>query len=289
MGREKPPRRKKGRRAERAPRSATTGAATPARKIEFPFTEGPVPEAFVDAVEDLRLFAEGFDLEVEDHQAEQLARYSQRLAEANQVMNLTRVDDPEGIATRHLADGLVHSVCLGERNRGRLLDLGTGPGLPSVPIAVLRPGWQVTALDATRKKIAFVQAVGAELGLDNLHPIAGRAEELGHDPAHRAKYSAVVARAVARLTVLLEYAIPFLEPDGFFFAAKGRRADEEVEDAERAFEELGCALVSRETYPTPDPESEFVMLVIQKLGRTPKQYPRHPSRIKSAPLDPITV
>lgn len=266
------------------------GASMPHRPVDFPFQEGPVPEEFVQAVADLGLFCEDVGLELPEGAEERLSRFSQRLAEANTVMNLTRVADPEGIASRHLGDSLVFCACLdGGPHRPLVLDLGTGPGLPSIPLAIARPDWRITAVDSTRKKMAFVEAMKVELGLENLRPLSERAETLAHLPEHREKYDAVVARAVARLPVLLEVTIPFLKVDGFLFAAKGSRADEEAEESSRALEELGAAIVSRETYPTMDPDTEFVMLVIQKMARTRRVYPRHPSKIKASPLFPIGV
>ncbi len=240
-------------------------------------------------MQDTLLFCESYGVRLPEDAAARLARFAQRLAEANQVMNLTRVDTPEGIASRHLADSLVFCACLQEREEARILDLGTGPGLPAIPLAIARPRWRITALDATSKKIAFVARMAEELGLPNLTPIAERAEVLGHQPGHREGYHAVVARAVANLPVLLEYAVPFLKPSGFLFAPKGSRADDEIRDASRAFEELGASLVSQEEYPTPDPEVRYSMLVIQKVAPTRPVYPRHPSRIRSRPLGPVPV
>ena len=131
--------------------------------------------------------------------------------------------------------------------------------------------------------------LGVTTRLDGLSPLADRAESLAHCPEHRARYDAVVVRAVARLPVLLELTIPFLKVNGYLFASKGSRTDEELAASTRAFEELGCVLVSRETYPTLDPDTEFTLLMIQKIRPTGSVYPRHPSKIKSNPLAPVEV
>lgn len=270
-------------------RSLDLGERKPARVIEWPFDPGEIPEEYLEAVDDLGLFLESYDFALPEGASSKLARFSQRLAEANSIMNLTRIDDPMGIASRHLADCLVFAVCLQDRAKAKILDVGTGPGLPAIPLAIARPDWQVTALDSTAKKIAFVQAMAKELELENLHPLSERAEGLAHKQGYRASYGAVVSRATARLSVLLEWTIPFLKKDGFLFASKGSRAAQEIEAAAPAFEALGCALITHERYPTMDPDQEFSMLVIQKLAHTSSEYPRHPSQIKKDPLEVVTV
>lgn len=265
------------------------GARTESREIAFPFTPGPIPEPFLEAAAAACLYCAEFDLALPEGAEARLARFAQRLSEANTVMNLTRVDQPRDIASRHLVDCLVFAACLGTRRDARILDLGTGGGLPSIPLAIARPHWRITALDATQKKIAFVAAVAQELGLANLTPVAERAEVLGHQSGHRESYDAVVSRAVAPLPVLLEYSIPFLVKGGYLFASKGSRVADEVDAADQAFGELGCELVSRETYGTLDPDVEFSMLVIRKLEPTRRKYPRHPSKIKNSPLGRLEI
>lgn len=272
------------------PKPLTTGQRNPARAIEWPFAAGPVPDEYLEAVADLVLFCEGLDLELDEVAEEKLARYAQRLTEANTVMNLTRgTETAQELASRHLGDCLIFQACLANVEAKRVLDVGTGAGLPAIPLAIACPDVEVVAMDSTAKKVAFVAKMAEELELPNLKPLVGRAEELGHQKGYREAFDAVVSRATANLPVLLEITVPFLRPAGFLFASKGSRADEEIESAARAFQELRCELVSHETYPTMQEDVLFAMLVIQKALPTPRDYPRHPSRIKASPLGKLTV
>lgn len=286
----KPPRKDSGKRRPRGTTPLNTGARVATRALALPFAEGPVPEEIVESIDDLLLFCEGLGLELPEAAPARLARYAQRLFEANAVMNLFRgATTPEELAGRHLGDCLVFQACLATLGQGRVLDVGTGAGLPAVPLAIACPGLRVVALDSTAKKTAFVVAVKRELELDNLEVLTERAETLGHQKGHRGAYDAVVSRATANLPALLEITVPFLKPGGFLFASKGSRVAEEVEAAANAFRELKAELVSQETYGTMEPGVEFAMLVIRKAGDTPARYPRHPSQIKSRPLGRVEV
>lgn len=282
--------RRRHRPAKARPKTFQAGTRNPAREVDFPFQPGPVPDEFQEAVSDLVLFCEDLGIELPEEAEEKLARFAQRLTEANSVMNLSRgAATPEELVSRHLGDCLVFRACLEEDPQGRLLDVGTGAGLPAIPLAIATPGIEVFALDSRAKKIAFLEAVQPELGLTNLHPLAERAEVLGHHPDHRGRYDWVVSRATANLPLLLELTLPFLKPGGFLFASKGSRVDDEVEEAELALNELQAEVVSVETYPTMDPDTQFAMVVVQRTGVMPREYPRHPSQIKNRPLGRVSV
>jgi 16S rRNA (guanine527-N7)-methyltransferase len=274
----------------RGTRPLQTGTRKAPRAISFPFQEGPIPEDYLEAVADLGLFCQNLGLDLPKGAEEKLARYAQRLTEANSVMNLSRgASTPEELVSRHLGDSLIFQACLGEHPRGRLLDVGTGAGLPAIPLAIACPYLKVVALDSRAKKIAFVHALKKELHLDNLTALSERAEVLGHQPEHREGYDVVVSRATANLPVLLELTLPFLKPDGYFFASKGSRVEEEIQAAQHALRELQGEVLSNQSYPTLDPEVSFAMLVIQRTGPMNPEYPRHPSKIKSRPLGQVSV
>lgn len=271
-------------------RPLRTGDRTPSREIVFPFEPGPVPEVYQEAVSDLVLFCEDLGLTLPEEAESKLARYCQRLTEANEVMNLTRgTSSPAELVSRHIGDCLVFRACLGSTPQGKLLDVGTGAGLPAIPLAIACPDLEVVALDSRAKKIAFLEAMVQELDLPNLRPRAERAEVLGHDPAFRGRFQAVVSRATANLPVLLELTLPFLEGEGFLFASKGSRVEEEVESSRHALRELASQVVSVESYPTMDPEVSFAMVVVQRVGPMDGKFPRHPSQIKSRPLGLLSV
>jgi 16S rRNA (guanine527-N7)-methyltransferase len=163
---------------------------------------------------------------------------------------------------------------------GRLADLGSGGGVPGLPIAVLRPGLRVVLAEATRKKAAFLGVVVRELRLANVEVLAARAEDLGHDPAHRAGYDAVTAQAVAPLRVLVEYALPLLRLGGVAVLPKGRGAPDEVRAAARALGTLG----GEAAVHAPPAGLCSPIVLVRKIAPTPDSYPRRAGVPQRRPL-----
>lgn len=174
-----------------------------------------------DAVETL-----GLSLTVE--QEEQVQELAARLYERNSALNLTRIP-PEEFLEKHFIDSLALTRAVSPKNGGRLIDVGTGAGFPALPLAICFPYLQVTALDATRKKIEFVSETAHQLGLRNVEVIHGRAEEVQRRSDHRFRYDVAVARAVAPLSRLAPWLLPFVAPGGVAVALKGPAVDEELE------------------------------------------------------------
>ncbi|MBA3533275.1 MAG: 16S rRNA (guanine(527)-N(7))-methyltransferase RsmG, partial [Ardenticatenales bacterium] len=178
-------------------------------------------------------------------QLAQFARYAELLATWNERINLTAITDLEGIVVKHFLDSLSVLVALDPVAQAgtSIIDVGTGAGFPGIPLAIVRPTWQITLLEATRKKVDFLQLVADELGLSNAVTLWGRAEEQGHEAAQREQYDVAVARAVAELPVLAEYCLPFVRVGGRWVAQKGARVEEEVQNAHNALGQLGGRLV----------------------------------------------
>lgn len=201
--------------------------------------------------------------------------------------NLTAVRDPGLVESRHFLEAIAFGALLEQRGLltegTRLLDIGSGAGLPGLPLKIAWPGLRVTLLEATAKKCRFLEMMVAELGLEDVAVVEGRAEDVARDPAHRGAYNLVVARAVAPLPVLLEYALPFLEAGGYLACNKGSAAPREVEVSEAALRELGGVI--EETLPFYPPEviGQTVILV-RKTGATPERYPRRTGIPSKRPL-----
>jgi 16S rRNA (guanine527-N7)-methyltransferase len=229
--------------------------------IEIP----PPPPEFVRGLADLGIALEAGDLEA-------IASFLRRLYEANRRFNLTGIRDPAAAWVRHVLDALtllgpLHSIePAGERLR--VLDLGSGGGVPGIVLATVLPAAGFTLVEATGKKAAFLRETAAALGLANLEVRAERAERLGHDPALRGQFDAVTARGVAPLATLLEWTVPFLRCGGFLLAIKGERAGEEIEAAKLPLHRLHAAVSA--AIPTPT----GTIVVVEKLRTTPRAFPR---------------
>jgi len=213
--------------------------------------------------------------------ADRLEHYWAAVEAKNRVMNLTAITGEDDAARLHFLDcvGLL-SVCPA---RGAVLDVGTGAGFPGVPLAVLCPDARLTLLDATEKKLRFVDETCRALAIPAAC-LAGRAEELGRDGLYRERFDVVVSRAVARLSLLAELCLPFVRPGGLFVAMKGAGAEEELAEAANALALLGGEPAEIRTYAIPGADVTRHAVIVRKAAATPDKYPRAWGRIKKAPL-----
>lgn len=222
--------------------------------------------------------AEALGLAFDSGDIERLGSYLAMLLEANTRFNLTAITDPDGAWTKHIFDSLTLLPYIASAQAMRVIDVGSGGGLPGVPLAIAMPAVQFTLLEATGKKAGFMGDVAETLGLSNVEVINDRAETLGHDPHHREHYDVVVARAVGRLAVLLELTVPLAAVGGHVLTIKGRKAAQEISDAKKALHLLHCQVVDTARTPTG------TIVVIQKLRGTAKRYPRRAGEPKRSPL-----
>jgi 16S rRNA (guanine527-N7)-methyltransferase len=193
------------------------------------------------------------------------------LLEGSTRTNLTALKEEPDIILKHFVDSL---TCL----------LGTGAGFPALPLAIVQPDLQLVPVDSTRKKIEFVAATAAALGLNNVNPLVGRAEELGQDPQHRQRYDRVVVRAVAALPILAELALPLLRENGLLVAQKGPISAEELNAGRRASGEVGGKVQVVDPFTLPILGDARTLIVIEKLKPTPAKYPRRPGVPNHQPL-----
>lgn len=211
-----------------------------------------------------------------------LRHFLQMLLEMNQCVNLTSVTDADTAWERHILDAL--AVCpILPTGTLQILDVGTGGGIPGIPLAVLCPQHAFTLLDATGKKIRFLESVVGELPLENTTLCWGRAEEKGRNPDMREQFDVVVSRAVAPLPVLMELCLPFLKTGGRMMAMKGGQAYEEIRASSNAFSSLNASLVAVHDRP-PAYTGEGVLIEVRKDAATPEQYPRRAGVPKKRPL-----
>ncbi len=220
-------------------------------------------------------------------QLQQFAGYRDLLLDWNQRVNLTSITDPQDVLTRHFLDSLacLFAIPPSERQkRLRLLDVGSGAGFPGLPLQIALPHWQVTLLEATGKKARFLETVIADLDLRQARAIQGRAEDLAHDPQHRARYDLVTARGLAALPTLLEYCLPFCRPGGLVIAPKKGAINAEVEQGKRAAITLGGRFVEMRSFSLPGLEDQRALVVFQATRAAPAQYPRRAGAPAKHPL-----
>lgn len=231
--------------------------------------------------------ATDFDVVLTPAQRDQFQQYYTELVAWNQRVNLTAITDYADVQVKHFADSLAVLLAIDEAELGSqpaLIDVGTGAGFPGLPLKIVRPAWRVTLVDSTRKKTDFLEHVVHELGLDGVQVVWARAEELGQAPAYRGRFDVAVARAVADLAVLAEYALPLLRLGGRFVAQKGTAPEEELATAKEALETLGGAHRDTLLYRLPGFDEPLHLVVIEKVAETPEKYPRRPGMPEKRPL-----
>ncbi|HEY3342252.1 MAG TPA: 16S rRNA (guanine(527)-N(7))-methyltransferase RsmG [Anaerolineae bacterium] len=228
--------------------------------------------------------AQAVGVPLNEAQAAQLLRYRDLLIEWNARFNLTAITDDAAILTHHFADSLTALRAFKPAAGQTLLDLGTGAGMPGIPLKIAQPGLDVTLMDSTGKKVTFCQAVIDDLLLPGISAVKERAEEAAHKPAYREQFDIVVARALAPMPVLVEYLLPFVRVGGCCVAMKGGDAASETEQAARGIQTLGGALARIEQVTLPGLTDQRALVIIEKQAPSPSQYPRQAGKPRTSPL-----
>lgn len=206
--------------------------------------------------------------------------YGKLLLETNAVTNLTAIRNEQDVARLHFLDS-AQLLPMADFAGKDVADVGTGPGFPGLPLKLLQPDMKMTLLDSNNKKIDFLQKTCQAIGVKDCDCVWGRVEEM---PELLGRFDIVVSRAVAELVVLAELCLPLVKPGGQFIAMKGPDCEEEVAAADFAIRSLGGRVKEIRRYTVPDTDICHAAVLVEKIKKTPEQYPRRYAQIKKKPL-----
>ncbi|HXG42967.1 MAG TPA: 16S rRNA (guanine(527)-N(7))-methyltransferase RsmG [Dehalococcoidia bacterium] len=234
--------------------------------------------------------AQALGLPLSPAQVEAFAVYLDELLRESPAAGLTSIGDPDEVQRRHFLEPLAlgrELERLGLLPSGgavRAIDIGTGGGLPGLPLRIVWPSLRLTLLDAERRKVEFLSRLLERLGLGDVEVVWGRAEEVARHKGHRESYDLALARALAPLPVLAELSLPLLRVGGHLATPKGEKVRREVEEAQRALAECGGQVVHLAPLPLPYEAPTPALLVVRKVAPTPQRYPRRPGIPAKRPL-----
>lgn len=214
------------------------------------------------------------NIEATEDQTNALYEYYKLLIEWNQNINLTAITDYEDVVMKHFVDSLSISHYIRLEDYETVIDIGTGAGFPGMVLAVMYPHLKVTLLDSLQKRVRFLNAVRDKLNLSNVTTLHGRAEDFAKNPEYREQYDLCVSRAVANLSTLSEYCIPYIRVGGIFVPYKSGDINTEVREAGQAISTLGAQISSVEKYELADTDISRSFIKIVKERSTDMKYPR---------------
>lgn len=209
-----------------------------------------------------------------EKQESQFIEYYKMLIEWNQVMNLTAITEYDEVMQKHFVDSLSLVKGIDLSSCEKLIDIGTGAGFPGIPLKIVFPHLKIVLLDSLGKRVKFLNAVVGKLGLDNSIAIHGRAEDFSRQKEYREKFDICVSRAVANLSSLSEYCIPYVKVGGTFISYKSGAVEGELKNAQKAISILGGEEKQTLKFVLPDSDIERALVIIQKKKETPRKYPR---------------
>lgn len=223
-------------------------------------------------------------IELNEKQVKQFIKFYEMLVEWNKVMNLTGITEYDEVVEKHFVDSLSIVNVVDMNDIHKVIDIGTGAGFPGIPLKIAFPHLEITLLDSLNKRIKFLNAVIDELGLENIHTIHGRAEDFAKQEKYREKYDLCVSRAVANLSTLSEYCLPYVAVDGMFVPYKSGDIEEELNNSKKAIQILGGKIENTFKFELPGTDIGRSFVKIKKVKNTAKKYPRKAGLPSKEPL-----
>ena len=223
-----------------------------------------------------------FNIEINEEQIKSFEKYMNLLLEWNEKINLTAITQPDEVKLKHFVDSLTVLKYINDDDK--VIDIGTGAGFPGIPLKIMKENTKITLLDSLNKRINFLNIVIETLNIRNIQAIHGRAEEIARNKLYREKYDVAVSRAVANLSTLTEYMLPFVKVGGKCICMKGANVNEELERAQNAIKELGGEIERVDNFYLSDNDNERNIIVIKKIKETNPKYPRKAGTPSKEPL-----
>ena len=236
------------------------------------------------SIESFKKKVDMLHIELSDKQYNQYVTYYEMVVEKNKVMNLTGITEFDEFIDKHYIDSLSIVNAVDIHQVQSVIDVGTGAGFPGIPLKIAFPELEIVLLDSLNKRIHFLNDVIDTLGLEKISTIHGRAEDFGKNPEYREQFDLCVSRAVANLSTLSEYCVPFIQIGGHFIPYKSGKIQEELDSSRKAVDILGGKIENCVTYALADTDMERSLVVIEKVKATKKAYPRKAGKPSREPL-----